>query len=118
MSEHPLMPGGESTSAALARVEQERDELATAVAGWVARFHAAYEALYIEEFDGDSCPDLETTIEYAIGAYRRVCASEAAAADQIDLLRAELATAERALLQALGECCPDPAAHTNERTPE
>jgi len=121
----PLMPGGESTSARLRRVEQEmdavrgtltemaalydsataetarvaqeRDQLATAVAGWVARFHAAYEALCIEEFDGDSCPDLETTIEYAIAAYRRVCASEAAAADQIDLLRAELTSARTEL---------------------
>ena len=110
------LPGGESTSAQLRRVEQERDEaracwsaaeqdltavraerdqLSNAVAGWVARFHAAHEALYIEEFDGDSCPDLESTIEYALGAYRRVCASEAAAADQIDSLRAELASADK-----------------------
>lgn len=117
----PLMPGGESTSAQLRRVtaeldelkadvdrmatahvallkrnvqaEQDRDQLSAAVAGWVARFHAAYEALYIEEFDGDSCPDLEATIEYAIGAYRRVCESEAAAADQIGQLRADLTAA-------------------------
>lgn len=113
----PLMPGGESTSAQLAnareelastretlavyrqelavalpalkRTADERDQLADAVAGWVARFHAAYEALYIEEFDGDSCPDLETTIAYAIAAYRRVCESEAAAAEQISQLSAE-----------------------------
>jgi hypothetical protein len=90
---------GESTSARLRRVEQERDQLSTAVAGWVARFHAAHEALYIEEFDGDSCPDLEATIEYALGAYRRVCASEAAAADRIELLRAELASARTELAQ-------------------
>lgn len=69
------------------RFERERDELASTVAGWVARFHAAYEALYIEEFDGDSCPDLETTIDYAVRAYRRVCESEAAAADQLQAER-------------------------------
>lgn len=80
-------------------LRQERDQLSAAVAGWVARFHAAYEALYIEEFDGDSCPDLETTIAYAIGAYRRVCESESEAADQISLLRAELASAQGELKQ-------------------
>jgi hypothetical protein len=99
-----VLPGSESTSerlrqvmaalaasqADLTKALDDRDKLATAVAGWVARWHAAYEALYIEEFDGDSCPDLETTIEYAVQAYRRVCASEAAAADQIDQLRADL----------------------------
>lgn len=78
---------------------RERDQLAVAVTGWVARFHAAYEALYIEEFDGDSCPDLEATIGYAIGAYRRVCESEAKAADQIHMLRAELASARQELEQ-------------------
>lgn len=84
-----------ASQADLTRALQERDQLAEAVAGWVARFHAAYEALYIEEFDGDSCPDLEATIEYAIGAYRRVCDSESAAADTIALLRAELASARQ-----------------------
>jgi chromosome segregation ATPase len=76
-------------------VEEDRDEL-------LARLEAAYESLYIEEFDGDSCPDLEATIEYAIGAYRRVCDSESAAADQIKLLRAEVASArqENAQLRA------------------
>lgn len=112
-----VLPGGESAAARLRQVMadlaasqtdltkalDDRDKLATAVAGWVARWHAAYEALYIEEFDGDSCPDLETTIEYAVQAYRRVCESEASAAVQIDLLRAELAAESRkvAQLQAL-----------------
>lgn len=74
----------------LARVRQERDRLTTAVAGWVARFHAAHEALAIDEFDDDSCVDLETTIQYAVSRYRDVCESEAAAADVISQLRAAL----------------------------
>lgn len=93
-----VLPGGESTSARLRAVERERAELAGAVAGWVARFHAAHEALAIDEFDGDSCPDLETTIEYAVRAYRRVCQSEAAAADQLRRIaqeRTQLAVALR-----------------------
>ena len=57
-----------------------------------ARINAAHEALVIDEFDGDSCPDLESTITYALDRYRAVCESEAQAADEIRQLRAELKT--------------------------
>jgi hypothetical protein len=55
-----------------------------------ARIEAAHEALAIDEFDDDSCTTLETTIDYAVRQYLRVAEAEAAAADEIDRLRAVL----------------------------
>ncbi len=45
------------------------------------RIERAHEALAIDEFDGDSCPDLETTIEYAVSRYLTLAKAAAAAAD-------------------------------------
>lgn len=68
----------------LAAIQEERLSLRQ-------RIDQAHEALAIEEFDGDSCPDLETTIEYAVGRYLAVCEAEAEAADIVRELRAKLA---------------------------
>ncbi len=65
-------------------------ELLAEVERLTARLAAAHEALAIDEFDGDSCTTLETTIEYAVNAYRMVCDSEAQSADEITRLRAEV----------------------------
>jgi hypothetical protein len=72
-------------------LEQERRELGR-LRGQIEK---AYESLLIDEFDGDSCPDLQSTIEYAIDRYRAVCKSEAEAADRIQDLRIQLKGASR-----------------------
>lgn len=85
------------------KAQQERDALARRCAvrfecevKLLERIEKAYEALAIEEFDGDSCPDLESTIEHAIGRYRAVCKSEGEASDRVQELRIQLDAASRA----------------------
>lgn len=70
---------------AITRTNQERK-----IAELNQRIEQAHESIYIEEFDGDSCPDLETTIAYAVSRYHAVAQSEADAADRIQELRIQL----------------------------
>ena len=82
-------------SYAAAIVRDDAPDLLAEIERLDARLNAAHEALAIDEFDGDSCITLETTIEYAVRQYRLVCESEASAADEIQRLRG-----------LLGQPCP------------
>ncbi len=74
------------TAPAADEVRQLRDE----VDRLRQRIDVAHERLAIDEFDPDSCPDLESTIEYAISRYRELRKAEAEASDRVQDLRIQL----------------------------
>ncbi|MFI6160363.1 hypothetical protein ACIA59_10485 [Micromonospora haikouensis] len=70
------------------RIAAHRDELR-------ARIDAAHDALSrLDGVDEDSTATLESTVEYLAGRWQHLCDAEAAAAAEVDRLRAELADAE------------------------
>ena len=122
---HPVTDdraSAELIPAATQTTEPAADEQITtpAVAAWASlnaeisdraeaaeqRITAAHEALAALDIDDDSCATLESTVEKVVASWQAIADSEAAAADQIEDLRRQLATTEQRL--RLARATPGP----------